>query len=92
LRLFFRAGIIFWNFFPLSAAIFYGEHRRKRISAAHERSELAKQSGLKAAREPYFVLEKVDLNLNVVFLIYMRPKKIKYFSVKYPLAVMSLDE
>ncbi|OXA76557.1 hypothetical protein B0A65_18785 [Flavobacterium frigidimaris] len=41
-------GLIFffWSFFPLSVAIFCAEPRHKRISTAHERSELAKQSGL----------------------------------------------
>lgn len=37
----------FRSFFPLYVAIFCAEHRHKRISTAHERSELAKQSGLR---------------------------------------------
>jgi hypothetical protein len=52
---FFSFNIFFWSFFPLSVpperqrtgeAIFCAEPRHKRISTAHKRSELAKQSGL----------------------------------------------
>jgi len=39
--------LVLYELFPLCDAIFGAEHLHKRISPAHERSELAKQSGVK---------------------------------------------
>jgi len=69
---------------PLFAAIFWGEHRLKRISTAHERSELAKQSGLSdnflLFRKPFQRAEIIKIRFYLRFALAIRFIRVPFFS------------